>query len=326
MPQANTLNAPVPRHQHPAAEDIEDALLAAARSYFDDCRQRIPGFIDRHFNYPGAWHTNKVALGLDILRAPLNLLWAPIYAGACLLKFFIRKSRRQRLYRFLDRIPAGLDTRVQQHVSELIYTELLQTSEQASALEDYVLAALQQSYSGQYPAAPGDQAHLRQQLEPLIEDAMLQYQVTRTASADITNTFACTVLGAFAFQKFTPGGIGVGLLLASILAKTIAARDFIFGSFLGGLYYAAFPPTPSLATTFSSVLIVLLGLAAFASLSGLLADPIQAATGLHRRRLNRLIDHLEDDFRRKTRGGFRPKDQFVARVLDMFDMVKSNLG
>ena len=42
------------------------------------------------------------------------------------------------------------------------------------------------------------------------------------------------MLGAFAFQKFTPGGIGLGVVLASMLAKTLAARDFILGETIGG--------------------------------------------------------------------------------------------
>jgi len=66
-------------------------------------------------------------------------------------------------------------------------------------------------------------------------------------------------------------------------------------------------------------------LAAFSALSGVISDPVQAAVGLHRRRLHKLLNHLQRDVTRSTQSSFRPKDQFVARILDMFDMIKSGL-
>ncbi len=66
-------------------------------------------------------------------------------------------------------------------------------------------------------------------------------------------------------------------------------------------------------------------LAAVAALSGIMTDPVQARMGLHQRRLRKMLDHLERDFINRTRNGFRPKDQFVARILDAFDMIRSGL-
>jgi hypothetical protein len=65
--------------------------------------------------------------------------------------------------------------------------------------------------------------------------------------------------------------------------------------------------------------------AAFAAFSGVIFDPVQAAVGLHRRRLHKLMDHLQRDVTISSQSSFRPKDQFVARILDMFDMIKSGL-
>ena len=306
--------------------EIEQALLRGASTYFDQCRQRIPTFIDQHFHYPGAWSTNRVALGLDLIRAPLNLFWAPIFASACLLRFLVRWLKWQRAADLLGRVSAGLDTRVQQHIARLIYTELLRLESAQSPLEECIVAELELVYDAHNPVQPRQRARLHHQLEPVVEDALQQYSVTRTAAADITNTLSCTVLGAFAFQKFTPGGIGLGFLLAAIWSKHEATRNFFLGEKLGAIYYGWFPPEPGLAMNLGSVLLVLLLLAAFASFAGLLADPLQAAMGVHRRRLNKLIDTLERDFTQRSSGSFRPKDQFVARVLDVFDMVKSNLS
>jgi len=114
-------------------------------------------------------------------------------------------------------------------------------------------------------------------------------------------------------------------VLASMLAETLAAQDFLLGETLGSWYYSGFPPEPSLATTASVMIAVMGSLAAFAAFSGVIFDPVQAAVGLHRRRLHKLLDHLQRDVTISTQSSFRPKDQFVARILDMFDMIKSGL-
>ncbi|MDC0661384.1 DUF6635 family protein [Marinobacter sp. SS21] len=202
--------------------------------------------------------------------------------------------------------------------------ELLNKGPSGHLLEDYLVEALEAVYA-RHTCEPVNHQRFSRLIEPLVADALNQYRVTRTASADITNSISCTVLGAFAFQKFTPGGIGLGVVLASMLAKTLAARDFILGETIGGWYYSWFPPEPSLATTASVMAAVMAALAAFAALSGVISDPVQAAIGLHRRRLYKMLDHLERDVSLSPQSSFRPKDQYVARILDTFDMIRSGL-
>ncbi|WP_207308718.1 DUF6635 family protein [Marinobacter caseinilyticus] len=308
------------------ADEIEEAVRHATQRYFDDCRERVPAFIDRHFHYPGALATNRQAFGWDMLRAPFNLLWAPVYALAFIVKVLVRRrSGLKWLHRLVDHVPAGFTTQVQRYISDQILIDLLNHGQpSANVLEQYLVEDLEAVYESHASALP-DHRRFSKLVAPLVEDALSQYRVTRTASADITNSLSCTVLGAFAFQKFTPGGIGLGVVLASMLAQMMAAREFIFGETLGRFYYRWFPPEPSLATTAGVMLAVMASLAAFAALSGVITDPVQAATGLHRRRLNKLLDHLQRDVALNTQNSFRPKDQFVARVLDTFDMIKSGL-
>jgi len=312
--------------EHKVSEtEIEQAIRSGIERYFDDCRARIPAFIDRHFHYPGAIDTNRKALGWDMLRAPLNLLWAPVYALLTLIRLLTRNRTGLRwLHNLAGRVPAGFTTRVQQHISDLILADLLNNGQEDSLLERYLIEALEAVYE-RHSSEAIDHQQFTRLIEPLVEEALCQYRVTRTASADITNSISCTVLGAFAFQKFTPGGIGLGVVLASMLAKTLAARDFILGETIGGWYYSVFPPEPSVATTVSVMVAVLACLSAFAALSGVIFDPVQSAIGLHRRRLRKLLDHLQRDVLLSTESSFRPKDQFVARVLDTFDMIRSGL-
>lgn len=316
--------------QNASEAEIEQAIRLGIERYFNDCRARIPAFIDRHFHYPGAIATNRMALGWDMLRAPVNLLWAPFYALACLVKILAPKRiGLMWLHSLAVHVPAGFTTRVQRHISSLIQTELLDNNltgrlSEGHLLESYLVEALEEVYAS-HTCDTVDHGRFNELVEPLVADALSQYRVTRTASADITNSISCTVLGAFAFQKFTPGGIGLGVVLASMLAKTMAARDFILGETIGGWYYSWFPPEPSLATTASVMVAVMAALAAFAALSGVIFDPVQAAVGLHRRRLHKLLNHLEKDISLSTQSSFRPKDQYVARILDTFDMIRSGL-
>jgi hypothetical protein len=311
--------------QNVSKVEIEQAIRSGIERYFDDCRARVPAFIDRHFHYPGAMATNQMALGWDMLRAPINLLWAPVYALVCLLKILVpKRTGLMWLHGLANRVPAGFTTRVQQHISHLILVDLLNNGQESSLLEGYLIEALEAAYERR-TCKPVEHQRFSTLIEPLVADALSQYRMTRTASADITNSISCTVLGAFAFQKFTPGGIGLGVVLASMLAETLAAQDFLLGETLGSWYYSGFPPEPSLATTASVMIAVMGSLAAFAAFSGVIFDPAQAAVGLHRRRLHKLLDHLQRDVTLSTQSSFRPKDQFVARILDMFDMIKSGL-
>ncbi|SER04434.1 hypothetical protein SAMN03080615_03705 [Amphritea atlantica] len=305
--------------------DIQQAVVAGIQTYFQQCRKRVPGFIERHFSYPAALETNRVAFGSDVLRAPVNLFWAPLFALVSLIRFCVgRFPRLGWLYRLLGRFPAGFTTRVQTHISELVLSDLLQHNQPHASLSWCITEELRTLYQrGGMSCVNIEQFHTR--MEPVIEEALTQYRITRTASADITNTLSCTVLGAFAFQKFTPGGIGIALMLATIISTKLAASEFILGETLGNLYYSVFPPSPSLGVTVATIAGVLSLLSALAALSGVISDPVQAATGLHRYRLNKMLGHMEQDMLQHSSNSFRPKDQYLARIMECFDLIRAGV-
>lgn len=319
--QDTTYNAP----SGITEQEIQQAVERGTRRYFDHCRSALPDFINRHFRYPGAIQTNRVALGWDMLRAPVNLFWAPLFALVSILKFVLGRTGGMHSWvALLQRFPPGFTTEVQSHISQLVLTDLLHQDNPERSLQYCIVAELQQLYEA-HAHTELDTEHFHALAEPVIEEALTQYRVTRTASADITNTLSCTVLGAFAFQKFTPGGIGIALMFTSIISTQLAAQDFIFGETLGEIYYGLFPPEPTLALTLGVSAGVLATLAAFAALSGMISDPIQAALGLHRYRLHKMLNHMEQDFLERSGNSFRPKDQYVARILETFDLIKSGL-
>lgn len=307
--------------EHFNKQQVESVIKAAVDEYFDNCRARVNPFVTNHFRYPGAWRTNKSALGWDLLRAPFNLFWAPVYVSAQLLAWVFGKLGRHQVRRLLQRTPSGLNTTVQTTVATLIASELLlQKSESPHSLKHIVLQRFDQLIDPEV-----HNSELLTKLDPVIEQALNQYGLTRTASADIANSLLATILGAFAFKKFTPGGIAIGLFTATWFAQHSAIESFFLGRFLGGIYYGVFPAAPSLGLNAASILLVLACLAVFASFSGLITDPIQSWTGLHRYRLSKMLKHIQQDVASQTGTSFAPKDPYVARILEILDAAKSQL-
>ncbi len=56
-----------------------------------------------------------------------------------------------------------------------------------------------------------------------------------------------------------------------------------------------------------------------AALAGMVADPIQVSTGLHQRRLNRLIDTLEHNFTSGQEARLPLRSHYAARLTDLWD-------
>lgn len=302
--------------------DVQSVIDDAVSAYFDDCRVRIDGFIKQHFRFPGAWHTNRCALGWDLLRAPFNLFWAPVYVVSVLLGWTFQQLGWDQLGNRLRRLPDGFTTSVQIGISELVQKELLRLGSMERT--EPIQASIPDAFDDLIEPEIHNE-ELLQELKPVIAKALTQYGLTRTASADITNSILSTVLGAFAFQKFAPGGVAVGLLFGTWLAQQQAVDSFLLGEFLGNLYYGLFPAEPSPGMRLTGIAVTLFCLAVFASLSGLITDPIQSWIGLHKLRLNKLVNSLQSDFEARSHNTFHPKDPYVARILEIIDAAKSQL-
>ena len=55
--------------------------------------------------------------------------------------------------------------------------------------------------------------------------------------------------------------------------------------------------------------------------SSVITDPIQYKLEIHGKRLNRLIDSIEKELRGMGNSKFKIRDQYIARVFDLFDLV-----
>ncbi|MDP2903377.1 MAG: hypothetical protein Q8N96_09770, partial [Methylovulum sp.] len=107
-------------------ERIDEAVRLGTLAYIDSRRQLITPFIETHFSFKGAWQINKRAIGWDMLRAPANMLWAPVYflghsVGSASRQLGIRTVAEK-----LDYLKPGLRTDVEREVEWLLYSEFLE--------------------------------------------------------------------------------------------------------------------------------------------------------------------------------------------------------
>ena len=152
------------------------------------------------------------------------------------------------------------------------------------------------------------------------------YVQTRNVAADITAGTLAALTGILFLNQFTPGSISAGSAIAHLVAREQAVSEFALGEALGRAYYSLFPVSPSPAVVVAALLLVMATIAVVAAFSGIIHDPIQALTGIHRRRLSQLLDAIEESINQPCTKGYRPRDTFFGRVYDLVDWIKGVLS
>jgi len=315
--------------------ELDDAFAravvsAAMRGYFRERRQRVAPFIDRHFSLVGALKLHRKGLGWDLLRAPANLLLAVPHAGVQLAAAGLGAAGAAGLAARLRRLRLLLATDIGRELQWLIMTELLElpwrNGERVStrdALAEAVLAEPQVAQIAEQALAAigrhaGDAA-----FRTRLEAALATYADTRAAAAEIASTLTLLGTGAVSVHQATPGAMTLGPALAAAIAQQSAIAAFPLGSTLGSLWYGAFPAAASPALVAGLTGGLMLGAAALGAFAGIAADPVQRRLGLHRRRLERLLDVLERQWLEGHDGGFVVRDHYAARLLGMLDLLAS---
>lgn len=310
-----------------AALDV--AVSAAARRWIDARRQRIVPFTHRHFGWRGAWQLNRVAFGRDLLRAPLNVLWAGPRLAIGGVAALSRRGGLRRAAERLERVPHGWRTDVERELEWLIFSDWLElpfTSGVRRCEHDSLFEAVlaEPVVAAQFApvlaelAAAGQHLALRGRLT----DFLAHYTASRVAAAELSNALVTLAAGA-ALNQFTPGTVAIGAAAASGIAQHLAVAQFALGPTLGSLYYAAFPATASTGLLVASTGGAMAALGVLAAISGVLTDPLQQALGLHARRLHKLLDALNRELDGQGSGGFALHDAYVARVFDLLDLLNA---
>lgn len=308
---------------------IERAFRAAAHRYIDTRRTRMSYFSRRHFSFRGAVRMHRAALGGDLVRAPVNIALALPHLLKMLACSLFERVGWGRAAGWLRRIPTQLQTAVAREIDWLMWTEFLELPHRSGdrvsdrdALADLLLA--EPEIARAMTAAKDLAAQHRDDtaFNDRLTDSMARYTGARIAAAEIATALASAGVGGLVAQQLTPTAFTLGPALAAIFAQQAAIIAFPLGTGLGGAWYALFPAEPSwqlVAGVTVGLLAVSSVLAAFA---GIVADPVQRALGIHRRRLEKLVDSIEADLLDGGPGNFRVRAHYVARLFDFFEAVR----
>ncbi len=314
----------------PDSVEAERLVDAGVRRYFAERRARVPSFVATHFSARGAARLHRAALGWDIARAPANILLAGPEILLRVARAGAARAGAGGLARRLGATHLLLPTAVSRRIEWLIATELLevpfrQNSRVATRdalaetiLAEPALAARLDDVLLQIGRSSGDPGFRAQ-----LEAALLAYAGSRAAASEIATSLATIGAGALTLKQLTPGVASLGPGLAAAMAQQTAIASFPLGAGLGGLWYGLFPAAPSLLLVSGLTGGLMLGAATLAAFAGLLTDPVQRRLGLHERRLLRMIDALERQMLDAAAPAFAVRDQYVARLLDLLDLLSA---
>ena len=304
-------------------QELASAIVRdAVHWYIESRRRRIDAFVDRHFTLAGSVALHRRALGWDLLRAPANLFLAGPALAVKLMAWTARRARMERAAVWLGGRRLLFETEVAREIEWLVATELLEIpcirQDRVSYRDAIAETILAEERAAALLLAPaGIHPDFRRRLAAAVET----YLGSRTATAEIATGFVTAGLGALVVKQATPGLVTLSSALAGMFAQQMAITAFPLGASLGGLWYSLFPAAAGPGLLAATTAGVFLGGAMLAAFSGVVTDPLQRRLGLHRGRLERLLRILEADLC-SERGRIRlMRDQYVARLVDIFDLI-----
>ncbi|UXU76484.1 MULTISPECIES: DUF6635 family protein [unclassified Paracoccus (in: a-proteobacteria)] len=252
----------------------------------------VDRFARDRYGLRGTLALHRRALGWDLLRAPVNVMLSPLFLLTRLAAALLRLTGAREAAAWVQRRRVFLTSDVSRQIEQDMHL----------LLDD--LAA-----QGIGPAAP----------QATRNRAIADYAETRNAVAEITTSLLVLAAGLALFHRATPGVISLTGPIAEFRARSQAVQDFVLGDWAGRLWYGLFPTQLSMGELVLTGLV----LAALASLlttfAGLIADPVQLWTGIHRRRILRLLQRLDAS---GTQGGIA-REHLLARLGDLVDAALS---
>ena len=247
-------------------------------------------FVRENFGVRGTLGLHRAAFGLDLLRAPVNVVLAPVFLLVKLFGLIARLCRARRLGDWLLSRRIVFQTAVSRKVAEKVTTLIGQMDA-----------------AGVGPGAP----------EAMAARAVDDYVGVRNAVSEITTVLFVLVTGWALFHSATLGVLSLAEPVADMRAQALAIENYWAGQWLGQVYFGWFPraldPWQVVAT--GVVLAMLASLVT--TFAGLIADPVQLWLGMHRRRLMRLLGRLD---RQAESASGLSREHAVARLGDLSDV------
>lgn len=307
---------------------VRKAVNLGISQYIASRKAKVPGFVDQYFSFQGACKIHRKALGKDLFKAPLNIVWLLPYTLATGFSKLFHKAGTKRLAAMLDKVPPGFETDVQKEINWLIYTELLelpyQQHERESTKDALLAAIFQEAELDRIINSHLQKIHQKSLLpgyKKTLEKNLQQYLHSRTAAAELSGNLITLSSSYLAFHKAMPGAISTGGITAAAIAEKMAIANFWLGSTAGAWYYSLFPVSASAGLVVASTGAIMAGLALITTFTGIVTDPLQAKLGLHQKRLDKFLDALEAKLNDNGESSYTIKEHYIARIFDFLDLL-----
>ncbi|MTH77142.1 DUF6635 family protein [Paracoccus aestuariivivens] len=249
-------------------------------------------FVHTRFGLRGTLKLHRAALGADLLRAPVNVMLSPVFLFIRLVVVILRLFRARRVAEWLAA------------------RKIFLTSDLARQVETDLTALL----------ARLDAQKLAPDASPeTTKRAIAAYAETRNAVSEITTTLIVLIAGYLIFYRPTPGILSLAEPVAQMRAQSRAIEEFALGGWAGQMWYGLFPTQLSTVELVFTTIALSVGASVVTTFAGLIADPVQLWTGIHKRRLMRMLVRLD----RQQESGAIAREHVLARLGDLGDIASS---
>jgi hypothetical protein len=250
------------------------------RRYIAARRDRVPQFVDRTYTLAASLRLHRQALGLDLLRAPANVLMVLPAVLGNVSAYGLTRIGARRPAEWLQYREWFLRTDVGREIEWRIFDELLELPIRQDGRE-----AVRDALAEEILRDASVSSHLRDllrehadvlrrpQAREQLEVALSAYTGTRAAAAELANAIILMGAGGAALHKLTPGALSFGPAIATVATQQAALASFPLGTTLGGLWYGAFPAQPALWLVTASAAGMLLLVSSLTAFTGVIADP-----------------------------------------------------
>lgn len=293
-------------------------VRCASDDVFGSARDRVDAFLAENFSFSGTLRLHRHAIGRDLLRSPVNVTLAPLHLAARLISLLFGCIGLRRLAVWVASRDVLLRTAISRELEGRLIQNLFGFAPLGQGVPPtaHALLEAQALLLGPHLLPEPREAELRARRAAA---SIAAYSGVRSAVAEITTAATALFLGALAFRSLTPGMVSLAPTLAEGVVREVAVHSFPLGITAGSAWYALFPAQASAAQVLLTAAALIVIGSCIATFSGLIADPLQAHLGIHRRRLLRLIDAVESDLTSSSPKPFSAREHYYARFADCID-------
>ena len=311
-----------------ASAVIERAVSSGVERYIASRLEKIPAFVARHYSFRGALQIHALAIGWDLVRVPLNILWSVVNLLLACFGLLAKVFGLRSLSRLIAKVPQGLETDMDRQIKWLVVSELLEmpcSDGSRESARDALMEAIMNDPQladliERELVSLGSKADSMQAWRD-VDAKLAEYGATRTGTADLASNVMVVLSSKMVLGKASYGALGAGSAVSAALANSVAASNFWLGSTLGAYYYAIFPAAVSTPFLIVVTTVLVISLALATTFIGMITDPLQARLGVHQRRLRKLVKAVELDLKEAGPGKFQLREKYVGRILDIVDFL-----